>query len=343
MVLLGATLWLIPRVLRRGLQPLDRLGEQAAAIDARSLATRFGVEGLPQELQPIAGRLNELMARMQQSFERERRFTADLAHELRTPLAELRSQAECALKWPESRDPAIDQETLAIAAQMEAMMAHMLALARGEQRQLGAQRTNVALDQAVREAWARLAGRAAQRKLNIVTQLRPAEIPADPALLRSILNNLLENAADYAAPGGRIEIRIEEITGRTQLSIANTTADLEAADLPMLFDRFWRKEAARSGSQHVGLGLALARTFAEAMDGTLTAAMPEPAWLVLTLTWPRAPSASRPAPAPSGRTAAMCDRRIECFKVDAVEPSWHPSVFPLARLCVGPKTSDLHD
>ncbi|MDB6127152.1 MAG: hypothetical protein JWM35_1048, partial [Verrucomicrobia bacterium] len=115
--LLGATLWVMPRVLRKGLLPLNRLGEDVSKIDAGSLAIRFAAEDAPAELHEIIHRLNGLMARLEDSFERERRFSADVAHELRTPLAELRGLAECALKWPETRDHTTDQETLAIARQ----------------------------------------------------------------------------------------------------------------------------------------------------------------------------------------------------------------------------------
>jgi signal transduction histidine kinase len=84
-----------------GLSPLNQLANQAASITADSLATRFPTEIWPGELTPISSRLNDLLERLEQSFERERRFSADLAHELRTPIAELRSLAELALKWPE--------------------------------------------------------------------------------------------------------------------------------------------------------------------------------------------------------------------------------------------------
>jgi len=287
-VLLAVAFWLIPRVLRRGLQPLEEMGDRVASVDAGSLGTRFRTDALPRELAPIAGRLNELLSRIQQSFERERRFTADLAHELRTPLAELRSMAECAIKWPESRDPATDRDALAIAEQMEAMVEHMLALARGEQRQLGGKRTKVALDQMVREHLAKVAGRAATRGLRVATDLPRAEVEADPLLLRAIISNLLENAVDYATEGGAVELAIEDRADRVSLRVANATAELEPADLPRLFERFWRKEAARSGGQHVGLGLSLARTFAEAMGATLTAELGKTAWLELTLSWSRA-------------------------------------------------------
>jgi signal transduction histidine kinase len=280
-------IWLIPRALRRGLAPLDRLGEQAAAIDSSSLAVRFSVADLPEELRPIAGRLNDLLARIEQSFERERRFSADLAHELRTPLAELRTAAECAVKWPDARDPALDRETVMIAAQMEGIVTHLLALARSEQGQLKVRREPVALHALVAERWERLTARAENADRTeprlpsptVELELQPATVHADPALLRSIIDNLLENAVEYASPPRRIRIA----TAAGVLRITNSAADLAADDLPLLFERFWRKEAARSGGLHVGLGLPLSRAFAEAIGWRLEARLAQPQVLEMTL------------------------------------------------------------
>lgn len=289
-VLYGATIWLVTRVLKRGLLPLGHLGEQAARINAESLTTRFPTENLPAELLPIAGRLNELLARLEVSFERERRFSADVAHELRTPLAELRSMAECSLKWPESRDPAADQETLAIAAQMQAMVASLLALVRGEQEQIGSQRAPVDLAALAREVWRPLESRAAERGLKINWVALPTTVQADEALLRSILNNLFENAVEYAPAGEVVDIRLENDATSVKLRIRNSTENLSREDVPKMFDRFWRKEEARTGGKHFGLGLSLAQMFARAMDWTLTAALDEQRRLEFTLAGPVTPA-----------------------------------------------------
>lgn len=87
-----------------------------------------------------------------------------------------------------------------------------------------------------------------------------------------------------------VEDRLQYSLNKPIISIINKAQPSPTADLPRLFERFWRKEAARSGGQHVGLGLAVARTFAEAMGGTLTAKMPRPGWLILSLSWTRASS-----------------------------------------------------
>lgn len=286
-LLLGGTLWIIPRVLRRGLEPINALGEQVMLVDADSLATRFSSEQMPSELQPVARRLNDLLGRLEQSFERERRFSADLAHELRTPLAELRSMAECALKWPHTRDPeTADRETLAVAKHMEAIVTHILALARGEQGQLVVKREAIEIESLVQTTWQQYVTRAAERNLSVRLSLEPVTAFADAALLRSILFNLFDNAVSHATAGGEIAIVLENSPTGASLKVTNTTDDLEPDDVPKLFERFWRKESARSGGHHVGLGLSLARSLADAMQWTLTATLHEKRTLTFTLTAP---------------------------------------------------------
>jgi two-component system sensor histidine kinase QseC len=293
-ILLFAAVWLVvPLVLRRGLAPLDRLAAEVARIEAHSLDARLPVDALPAELRPVGDRLNDLLARLAASFERERRFSADLAHELRTPLAELRSQAECALKWPESRDPRTDQDTLAIATQMENLVTQMLALSRGERGEVPVQSQEVEPAALVEGVWKTHASRAADRALKARFVFEPGCVQADPALLRSILHNLLQNAADYAPANGELRVTGKKLNGGYRIQIANPAGELTADDVGQLFDRFWRKEAARSDGKHAGLGLSVSRAFATAMDWQLDAAIDPNGWLVFTLeTQPGGPSLS---------------------------------------------------
>jgi len=234
-------------------------------------------------LKPIAGRLNELLGRLEQSFERERRFSADLAHELRTPIAELRNLAECALKWPESREPGTDTEVLAVARHMEALTTSMLALSRGGSGQAITAADPIRLDQLIEEVWVGFAERAEAKGLTVARELTAGIVIADATLMRSILSNLFDNAVEYTSAGHKIEIVLEIEAGAATLTVTNPAAGLNANDTAKLFDPFWRKEASRSGGQHVGLGLALARTFATAMGWTLTAERDERQYLVITL------------------------------------------------------------
>jgi len=283
-VLLSAAALLIPPVLRRLLRPLDDLAAQTRSIDAESLATRLPTAGLPAELQPIAQCLNDLFIRLESSFDRERQVSADLAHELRTPLAELKTWAGCALKWPETRDPSTDREIMASAEHMEAIVTRMLALARSELGQIPLAAEPVDVSALLAQTWKSFAPRAEAKDLRVEWDLRPATRTTDPALLRSILNNLLENAVEYAPAGGRIRIGAGAADGEVAIEIANTTTGLRPQDIARFFERFWRKEQSRSGEQHCGLGLAIAQSFARSLGWRLTASLADDQLLTFALT-----------------------------------------------------------
>jgi signal transduction histidine kinase len=286
-LLLAATALLVPHVLRGELAPLNQLADQAAQVNADSLAVRFPTDSMPAELKPISRRLNDLLARLQDAFERERRFSADLAHELRTPIAELRSLAELALKWPEAREAEADRDVLAIALQMEGIVTRLLALLRSERGQLPVAMERIQLASLVENVWRTFAKQAANKQLKVAMEVpEKAEIETDPVLARSILANLLDNAMEYTPAGGtvRIEGRVE--AQQLKLRVSNTVENLTAEDLPKLFDRFWRKDLARSANEHSGLGLPLARGFARALGGDLTAELDGGSCLTLTFSGP---------------------------------------------------------
>lgn len=293
-VLIVATLIVVPRVLRNGLSSLDVLVRRAAGIDALSLNQRFATEGLPSELQPIVARLNELLGRLEESFDRERRFSADLAHELRTPLAELRSIAETALRWPEQRDPLTDKDVLAIALQMERMAEYLLALARSEKGTLATKSDTVEVASFVREIYAQKAARASERRLRTSLRLEEVTAQADRTLLGAIFTNLIENAVEYAPEGGELVITAVKHLDHVMISVANHAPQLEGTDILRMFDRFWRKDSARSGGKNAGLGVPLARSFATLMGWDLSAQIDEARVLHMTL---RSPASRDPKPA----------------------------------------------
>lgn len=282
LLLAGAWL-LVPRVLGRGLRPLDELGDQVTRIDADSLDTRFSETGAPAEIAPIARRLNDLLARLGGSFERERRFSADLAHELRTPLAELRSQAELALRWPDARAATADSDTLEITLRMEHLVTRLLALARAEAGQPGIAKSPVDIGAAVMAAWHPFSETAAARDLRVTFRLPSGlAVETEPALFREILANLFSNAADHAPHGGEVEIAAEPAPDGFKLLVTNAARSLDARDVEKIFDRFWRKDAARTDDAHAGLGLALARGYAHALGWELRASL-EDSRLTFTL------------------------------------------------------------
>lgn len=276
---------LVRHALRHGLAQLHELGERAAHIDANSLGERFSTTSTPAELAPITDRLNGLLARLEDSFNRERRFSSDLAHELRTPIAELRTAAEVALKWPTSDVNKLAANTREIAVQMEHLVNQLLTLARSEQGQLPLDRSAVRVNDVVRNALAIHVGRLQSRQISVATEISgDCVVQTDATLFHAIVNNLLSNAATYTPERGKIEIHGRLIGGKLHFQCANTATDISVGDLPHLFERLWRKEASRTDGAHAGLGLALSRSFAEQLGFQLTVALPCAGWIEFRLT-----------------------------------------------------------
>jgi two-component system sensor histidine kinase QseC len=275
---------------KHGLRPLQKLGEEVGAVDAGSLEKRFQTESLSRELQPISDRLNQLLERLQRAFLRERQFSSNVAHELRTPVAELRSLAEVAVKWP--TDAQGNQQSfgdvIAIAGQMEAIVTTLLSMARAEAGRLSVVLENVPLSDSIEEVLQNLKADAEKKKLTTRISQIPAELEvrSNPTLLQSILANLLANAIEYSPVGGRIEISAAGKSGQIELVISNTNDTLVAADLEHLFEPFWRKDAARSDSSHSGLGLPLVRAYAKVLGAKISATLDKPDWFSVKLEMP---------------------------------------------------------
>lgn len=313
--ILGGVLaaFVVRRVLRRGLRPLERLARRAAVLDVDRLDERFLTVDLPDELRPIAEHWNDLLGRLEAGFERERRFSADLAHELRTPIAELKAQAEVALRWPDRADPGRDRSTLEAADRMQALVETLLTLSRWEQGQTSPALERVDVAEALESSLGRVAARVEERGVELVTRIEPCPIEASPTLLASLLDNLTRNAVEHAPRGSRIVLTCRRPASSPQagaprsphdgpsevastdagssegdsseagergarwfVRIVNPAPDLVADDVDKLFQRFWRKDAARTDSGHSGLGLALARGCAQAQGMELDARLVGP-------------------------------------------------------------------
>jgi two-component system sensor histidine kinase QseC len=256
--LLGGTAFLVKAVVGVGLRPLDDLAGRLEEMDADSLGQPLEAAAAPAELVPVIHHLNGLLARLDRSFARERSFSANLAHELRTPLAELRAVAEVALKWPD--DPASWEESFTeirgIGLQMERVVVNLLALARCDGRQQTVERSAVLLRELAAGCWSSVAQEAEEKGMALALDIPPGlTVRTDREKLSLILSNLFSNAVAYGSPGR--PVACSAVSG--EVVVGNFTGDLAAGDLPRLFERFWRKDPARSGGRHSGLGLSLVR------------------------------------------------------------------------------------
>ena len=263
-----ALAWLVRRAITRGLRPIEEINAQIAAITPEALAARLRVPAPPLELAAVEATVNRLLDRVEAAFERERRFSSDLAHELRTPIAELRAACEVGGRWPGDPESTRQffQDTRTIALQLEKIVTTLLALSRFEDEPALVQTQRIHLQSLVRECWRHAAGGAEAKRLRFDERLLPGlTVESDADKLEIILRNLVENAVVHSEPGTVVECAGDVTPDGVELRLVNTAHELERADLAHVFDRFWRKEAARTDRRHLGLGLSIARALCEVL------------------------------------------------------------------------------
>lgn len=251
--------------IRAGLEPLNQFSGELRQIDAESLSQRVDTEALPVELRTTGETINALLKRLEVAFERERRTTGNIAHELRTPIAELRTLTEVAQRTPGDSELANTTvaEANAIAQQMQRLVTVLLQLARthrtGDQADIETMQLAELVD-AARQPWA---VKAQRKQIDLQVDVPPdVSIAADRSAIETILSNLLANAVTHCPAGGRIAV-----TGSaTRVAFENTNNGLTAADIPQLTEPFWRQDAARTDGTHAGLGLTLVADLCKACN-----------------------------------------------------------------------------
>jgi two-component system heavy metal sensor histidine kinase CusS len=272
-------------VVRHGLAPLNAIATQIGGIRANDLTVRIETERTPAEIAPVKERLNDLLSRLQASFQRERRFTADVAHELRTPLAGLRSTIEVTLlRAREGQEyQVVLSDCLGIVQNMQVMVNNLLMLARLDARQMVLRRDRILLADLVDGCWRPFAERAEQRRITFESAI-PHDLTClgDADNLSMVASNLLANAAEYTNKGGRIWVATQRADGHVALTISNTGCSLRQEQIAQVFDCFWRSDASRRDAGiHCGLGLALVQKLMQALGGSATAELqPEGVFVV---------------------------------------------------------------
>ncbi len=287
------TALIVDRIVRKELAPLSRLAEETAAIGASDLSYRYDSAGLPDEIRPVTERLNELLGRLETAFERERRFNRNVAHELRTPVAELKTLAEVAMREAEAEDQsnvasASLTDVLDVANQMEELIGALLALSRSDSARETVTFEAVNLSQVLTDRIAVHRARFDRNQLTVAAEIADGvEVRTNAILMTAIIDNLLANAGEYTAPGGEITVALTDHPNETRLTISNT-ASLKAEDLPLLFEPFWRGDHAHTDRAHAGLGLSVVHSFADSLGIQVVASIAPDGDLLITLTIPRA-------------------------------------------------------
>ena len=292
--LLGSMLFIAPFILLaslggayfiagRALQPVDRLINEVEAItDGRSLHRRLAVEDTGDELSRLGATLNEMLSRLEASFGALRRFTADASHELKTPLTVLRADVERAMspRYGETDQLVHLEEALQEITRMADLVDSLLTLARADEGRFDLHREPVdlaALAHEVHET-ALILGESAGLTVGMPL-VEEATVLGDRTRLRQLFMNLAINAIKYTPRGGRVDLTLSRRLDGVTFSVKDTGIGIAAADLPYIFDRFYRVDRVRSrrapgaGAEErggFGLGLAIAQYIAQAHGGTIT-------------------------------------------------------------------------
>jgi signal transduction histidine kinase len=282
-------------------KPIDELSRKIGEIGADRLDRRVAWPERDDEVGRLARSFDAMLARLEESFARERRFISDASHELKTPLTVINANAQLLERWGD-RDPAIRSESLrAIVAEsgsLATMVNGMLTLARAESGD-GIPRKPVALEEIATEAVRAARGRAAAKGLALEAENRVpgghAVVLGDPNLLRQALANLIDNALKFTERG-RVTVTLAAAGGIATIDVTDTGIGIDEAALAHIFDRFYRADASHSRAiEGQGLGLAIVRSIVRLHRGTVEALREPAGGSRLRIALPLAEPSSSPA------------------------------------------------
>jgi two-component system sensor histidine kinase QseC len=250
-----------------GLRPLHRIAREVAGQAPDKLAP-LDASAAPRETAPLLHSLNALLARVSASMDKERRFTADAAHELRTPLAAVKTQLQVAMgaRDPEQRERALSQ-ALAGIDRSTRLVEQLLVLARLEPGAGVLHRRPVRLDEAAAACLAELAPKAAARRIELALDGSAVTIAADPVLLEALLRNLIDNAVRYSPDGGAVSVHTESRDAGAELVVEDTGPGIPAEVLQRATERFYRGPGSTGAGS--GLGLSIVERIVQLHEGAL--------------------------------------------------------------------------
>lgn len=255
-------------VTKRGLRPLAEMTRSLQRVGPTHLHERVPLSGWPRELQPLAAAFDDMLDRLEDSFTRLSQFSADLAHELRTPIANLRGEAEVALTRP--RTPAeyraVIESSVAECERLSGIIDNLLFLARADAAEGHIERTQFDGRAAIEKIAAYYQAIAEERHVAI-TCSGNGKIDADQVLFGRAVSNLVDNALRFTPDGGAVAIEVRMTPTAAEVSVRDNGSGIASEHLPRVFDRFYRADSSRS-SMGTGLGLALVKSIADLHGGS---------------------------------------------------------------------------
>ena len=283
--ILASVLIAIP-VTRRGLRPLEEMKRSLERIGPTHLNERVASANWPRELQPLAIAFDEMLKRLDDSFTRLSQFSADLAHELRTPIANMLGEAQVALSRDRSSAEYREtiESTIGECERLSGIVDNLLFVARADAAREPVARKRFDARAAVEKIAAFYETIAEDRHVAINCSGQ-GQISADPALFERAVGNLVDNALRFVPENGSIEIALADSPTDFEVAVSDNGSGIAPEHLPRVFDRFYRAESSR-GSDGAGLGLALVKSIVDLHGGTARIQSELGRGTVVTLTFP---------------------------------------------------------
>jgi len=281
--LFGLLIWV---GVSRGLAPLATMSEAVAKRRPDAMAP-LAERNLPEELKPLAHSLNELLARLDAALAAQRRFTADAAHELRTPLAALKLQLDMARRAVDTADrDAAYADLDAGVRRASHLVDQLLTLARIEPEALAETTAECDLVALAKEAIVARAPLAADKNVDLgLAREAPGVVRGDPATLAVLMSNLIDNALRYTPRGGRVDVAVDRAPEAVVFSVSDTGPGIAPDERERVFDRFYR--AGASSEPGSGLGLSIVKRIADAHHASIELGAPAAGpGLIVTVRFP---------------------------------------------------------
>ncbi|RQS71528.1 HAMP domain-containing protein [Burkholderia sp. Bp8963] len=256
-------------VARRGLRPVKTLGRQTSNIEAHNLSERLDIRGGPVELHELAASVNRMLDRLERAFARLSQFSSDLAHDMRTPLANVISSSQITLSRPRTTDEyeALIDSNIEECERLQRMIENMLFLARTTNAQQHLKLSDIDAAAELRRLASYFQSIAEDKDVNIIVE-GADQVSADATLFRRAVSNLVSNALDHAFPGSTVRLKSTHSAQYTVIEVTNQGNLIAPEHLDKIFERFYRVDPSRHGSsKNAGLGLAIVKSIMELHRG----------------------------------------------------------------------------
>lgn len=257
----------------KGHEPIRNVSRRIQNITSKDLDVRLDPQAVPIELEQLVESFNHMIERIEDVFKRQSNFSADIAHEIRTPITNLVTQTEIALSQPRSQKELEDvlYSNLEEFGRMSKMVSDMLFLAQADNNQLIPEKTALNLADEVSKVFDFFEAWAEEREVSLRFEGRTCWVSGDPLMLRRAMSNLLSNAMRYTPKGESVVVRVKEADEQVQIVVENPGPQIAAEHLPRLFDRFYRVDPSRQRKgEGSGIGLAIVKSIVTAHQGKVS-------------------------------------------------------------------------